>query len=129
MADAFEYLCSHSDTVNQQTARSLLFLTLRSRCLDTLRHEKVQQSYAEYMRHATEHDADDNYAEFEERNQLVSEALNNLPERTRNMVEACFVEKKTYEEVGRYYGISKHGVRKHVYCAIETIRSEIFKKT
>ena len=34
IADTFEYLCNHREQTDEQTINSLLYLTLRSRCLD-----------------------------------------------------------------------------------------------
>lgn len=128
VADTFEYICNHCEQVEEQTAGSLLYLTLRSRCLDQLRQDKVHHNYAEYYKKVTSLDAESHYEEYEERHRLVGEALEKLPERSREMVNAFFVEKKKYQEIGEHYGITKHGVRKNIYKALDFIKKEISKK-
>lgn len=128
VADTFEYVCNHVADIQEKTINSLLYLTLRSRCLDQLRHDKVHQSYVDYYTKVTSLDADNHYEEYEERNVLVGQALDKLPERSREMVNAFFVEKKKYQEIGEHYGITKHGVRKNIYKALDFIKKEISKK-
>lgn len=128
IADTFEYICSHHERVQEKTVSSLLYLTLRSRCLDELRHDKVKQDYAEYYKQVTRTDADADYDEYSERMQLVKGALQKLPERTRGMLEAFFIHKKKYKEVGEMYNLTDQGVRKHIHKAMEMVRKEISKK-
>lgn len=128
IADTFEYLCNHREQTDEQTINSLLYLTLRSRCLDQLRHDKVHQGYAEYYKKVTSLDAESHYEEYEERHRLVNDALGKLPERTRGMVEAFFVQRKKYKEIGEQFDITDQGVRKHIRKAVQMVRAEISKK-
>lgn len=127
VADTFEYVCKNAVHIEGNTIQSLLYTSLRSRCLDSLRHDKVHLQYAEYYRMVTRLDADTYYHEYEERTQMVEKALSFLPDRTRQILEACYVKKKKYKEAAMEFGITEHGIRKQVYKALSQLRQCIKK--
>lgn len=128
VADTFEYVCSHCIDIDDKTIQGLLYSTLRSRCLDILRHDRVHERYADYYRTVTSRDADSHYEEYEERCRCVSEALETLPPRTRAILDACYVKKKKYKEAAEEFGITEHGIRKQVYKALYLLKQHIKKK-
>lgn len=125
VADTFEYVCKKVVSIDETNIQSLLYATLRSRCIDHLRHEKVHERYADYCRAVTSLDANSNYEEYENRYNRLKEAMGQLNERTRKILEACYFEKKKYKEAAEEFGISEHGIRKQVYRAIDQLRKYI----
>lgn len=127
VADTFEYVCLHAMSIDESTVHSLLYATLRSRCLDLLRHDKVRQRYADYYRIVTSHETDNHYEDHEERCRRINEGLQALQPRTRAILEACYVEKKKYKEAAQEFGITEHGIRKQIYKALHQLKQHIKK--
>lgn len=49
-SDAFEYIWKNFDRIEKATAKSYLFIYVRNRAIDYLRHQDIHYAYAEFSR-------------------------------------------------------------------------------
>ena len=93
-----------------------------NRCLDHLKHSKVESAYVKFFldmsRHSIEWDSD----KQEEYLELIDRVMERMPARTRFVMDQCFYEGHTYKEVASILGISVSGVKQHVMKALRLLR-------
>lgn len=125
----FKVLPLYSD-LNESQLTSYLFSIIRNRCIDYVRHQSARQKYSEAFLAAgiVKDDGIDRIKEEEEMIDLIYNKIDELPEKTRNILEMCFFKNKTYRETGEKIGLSTSGVRKHIIKAIMFFREELKKK-
>lgn len=121
MQTVWEDWNSPSPQMSKVTA-SILYTSVRNRCLDILRREKVHDRYLS-MLEATEELTDDYQVQtFEARIQQVNAAVDRLPERTREILQCTYYKKMTYKQTAAYLGTSENMVRKHMIKAFALLR-------
>lgn len=85
---------------------------VRSRCMDILRHQKVEQRY-QRLGAVTDIFHDDNdVRDFEEQIEQLRKAVQQLPEQGRKIIETCYYKKMTYQQTADELNISIHTVHK-----------------
>ena len=65
--------------------------------------------------------------EEEERIRQIQKVIDRMPEKTKYVLDQCYMEGKRYMEVASDIGISRDGVRKHIVKALRLLR-EAFSK-
>lgn len=125
VSDAFEEVWSHFSSVKKETVRYFLYRIVRNRCIDTLRHKKIQMQHAELMLQVTKpYDESMDTLEWQEREACVKEILDALKPPTRDIFIACYVDHKKYAEVATLMAISIDTVKKHIKKALRFIREK-----
>lgn len=128
VSDAFVKLWESYDFKDGKAAESFLFVTLRNRCLDILRHISVKNDYAMHVAllldEAEEIDPDD----IDERLPVVKALIERLPSRTQFVLEQCYIQEKTYKEVAELLDITPSGVKQHIVKGLAFIRKNFIKK-
>lgn len=125
VSDAFEEVWSHFSSVKKETVRYFLYRIVRNRCIDTLRHRKIQIQHAELMLQVTKpYDESMDTLEWQEREARVKEILDALKPPTRDIFIACYVDHKKYAEVATLMAISIDTVKKHIKKALRFIREK-----
>ena len=125
VSDAFEEVWSHFSSVKKETVRYFLYRIVRNRCIDTLRHKKIQMQHAELMLQVTRpYDESMDTLEWQERETRVKEILDALKPPTRDIFIACYVDHKKYAEVATLMAISIDTVKKHIKKALRFIREK-----
>ena len=125
VSDAFEEVWSHFSSVKKETVRYFLYRIIRNRCIDTLRHKKIQMQHAELMLQVTKpYDESMDTLEWQEREARVKEILDALKPPTRDIFIACYVDHKKYAEVATLMAISIDTVKKHIKKALRFIREK-----
>ena len=56
--DVFEKAWQNFGKMNPETASAYLYALVRNRCIDHLRHQQVEEQYADFYRAITEKDVD-----------------------------------------------------------------------
>lgn len=129
VTDAYEMLWRHFGRIEAATARAWLYRTVRNGCLDHIERMRHHKAYAELYRRLTSHiDDNDWVAEHDERTKAVNDALGRMDDKSRRILQACYVERKRYKEVAEELGISQSTVKKYVMRALKTIRENKLKK-
>ena len=122
--DVFEKAWQNFGKMNSETASAYLYAQVRSRCIDHLRHQQVEEQYANFYRAITEKDVDTSPDEREERLQRIEAFIEQLKDPTKTILKECYYENKKYQEVAENFGISISGVKKHIMKALKMLREE-----
>ena len=129
--DTFVNLWADQSLVITKSLNSLLFTTIRNRCLQQLEKQKVRNKYAESTRLKLQTEELQFY--MDERSSLIeqeledklNEVLNNLPERCRQIFILSRFENKKNREIAAELDISVKAVEKQISKALSTIRTEM----
>jgi len=129
--DTFVKLWADQSLVITKSLNSLLFTTIRNRCLQQLEKQKVRNKYAESTRLKLQTEELQFY--MDERSSLIeqeledklNEVLNNLPERCRQIFILSRFENKKNREIAEELDISVKAVEKQISKALSTIRTEM----
>lgn len=119
---AFEEVWRNFASIERGSAKAFLYKSVRNKCIDYLRREATHRRHAELYARLTEgYDHADQLAELHEREQTVRQVLDSLPDYTRQIFTACYVERKQYREVAEEMGISTNTVKKYISRALRLI--------
>lgn len=122
---AFEDVWRHFDTIDREAVRAFLYKNVRNKCIDHLRRNTTHRRHASLYAQLTEdYDHADRLSELHERERIVSRVLASLPDYTRQIFIACYVDRKTYHEVAGELGISPHTVKKYISRALQIISEQ-----
>lgn len=122
---AFEDVWRNFNAIEHEAARAFLYKSVRNKCIDRLRRNDTHRRHAELYARLTEgYDHADQLAELHEREQIVRKVLETLPDYTRQIFTACYVDGKQYREVAEEMNISPNTVKKYISQALRLIRNE-----
>ena len=122
--DVFEKAWQQFDELKTETASAYLYAQVRSRCIDRLRHQQVEEQYAELYRALSEDVFEIRADEREERLARIEKTIASLTDPTKTILKECYYENKKYQEVADEFGISVSGVKKHIMKALKLLREE-----
>ncbi len=124
--DVFAHIWEKHDSFEDTVNSMYLYTSIRHRSLDHLKKKKVRDNYANnYMKNNDEGFLYDD--EEEERIRQIQKVIDKMPEKTKYVLDQCYMEGKKYMEVASDIGISRDGVRKHIVKALRLLR-EAFSK-
>lgn len=111
---------------------SYLFLMVKNACLDHIKHEKIKRKYSEevWERKSVirEHFMKDEAAHLLLENELkkkISESIDRLPEKCKNVFVKSRLEGIKHHEIARLLGISKRTVDAHISNALKQMRLDL----
>ncbi len=122
--DVFEKVWQQFDELKAETYSAFLYTQVRNRCIDRLRHQQVEEQYAELYRELSEDVSEIRADEREERLARIEKTIANLTDPTKTILKQCYYENKKYQEVADEFGISVSGVKKHIVKALKILREE-----
>lgn len=122
--DVFEKVWQQFDELKAETSSAFLYTQVRNRCIDRLRHQQVEEQYAELYRALSEDVSEIRADEREERLARIEKTIANLTDPTKTILKQCYYENKKYQEVADEFGISVSGVKKHIVKALKLLREE-----
>lgn len=105
--------------------KSYLFVQVRNRCLNKLKHLHVEDHYKEWLLEAQA------YAEIpeveidQELLQRVYDVIEELPDQSRLIFKSCVLEGKKYKDVAEELGISVNTVNTQMKRAYKYIRTRL----
>lgn len=124
--DVFAHIWEKHDSFEDTVNSMYLYTSIRHRSLDHLKKKKVRDNYANnYMKNNDEGFLYDD--EEEERIRQIQKVIDKMPEKTKYVLDQCYMEGKRYMEAASDIGISRDGVRKHIVKALRLLR-EAFSK-
>lgn len=123
---AYEDVWRNFDRVKTDTVRDYLFTCVRNKCIDQLRRRKSHDGYIEFVRLMSSPHEDSSALEHDDQLHTMRLLLDSLKSPTREILEACYLYEKKYQEVADEMHISVSTVKKHMVRALRTIRE--FKK-
>ncbi|MGM9713062.1 MAG: sigma-70 family RNA polymerase sigma factor [Prevotella sp.] len=125
VSDAFEQMLAVYKTDGTQKCNAgYLFTTIRNRCLNHARKQHAVDKYYQAMIHANANHPWDTATmqEWVDKVEAIMEAMDDLTPKTRQVMMACFIERKKYSETAEDMGISKSTVKKHVMQGLAYLR-------
>ena len=79
--------------------------------------------YIEYCKAAFSEEDDNYWQTMEERINEISNVIDEMPCKTRFVIEQCYLEHHSYKEVAEMLDISTNGVKKHIMKALSLLRN------
>lgn len=134
--DSMLYYWENRDSLNDETnVPAYILTTIKSKCLNYLRHERICENYSEQAKAYYEWELNTRINTLEacepyelltnEIQELVDKALNEMPEKTRKVFTLNRYEDKTYKEIALLMGISDKGVDFHIQKALKLLRKHL----
>lgn len=121
----FATLWESYDPLSDSYNNTFLYNGVQRKCLDHLKHNKVRNRYESYVR-----DHNDSVAYMlahdeseDERLETIRKVIDDMPQKTRFVLDKCYMEGCKYVEVAEMMGISRDGVRKHITKALQLLRA------
>lgn len=106
---------------------SYLYRGIQLRCIDFVKHRSVRNRYHDYILSSQQPlFCEDNIEE--ERLAIIESVIRQMPERTRFVMDQCYMEGKKYVEVAELLNISRDGVRKHITKGLRMLRDAFSNK-
>jgi RNA polymerase sigma-70 factor (ECF subfamily) len=128
--DVFLKLWNHDQfLIIDQTIGSYLFRSVRNACFDYLKHQIVRDDYlsiaAQELKIEELAYSDDllNKLIDKEQKDSLYHAIEQLPEKCKEIFKLTYMEEKKNEEVARMLNISVRTVESHIYKALKKLRS------
>lgn len=113
---------SHEDSRYEDPTVSFLYVTIRNRCLDRLRHTKASDNYVSEFMNAGLLVNDEEVADFEERVLLLRKAVDRLPEPGRTILLHVYFKRLTYHQTSEMLGVSENMIHKHMVKMLKLLR-------
>ena len=128
VADSFEYLFTHNPHLSKSEASNYLFAIVRNRCADFFRKQAVHQRYSEYITYTTDKAMSAEWSDHDEKVEAIRRMMGSLTPRTREILEAHYLQGKKYSEVASKLGISESAVKKHIMQALRMFRENVIRE-
>ena len=125
--DVFINLWEKRETIDPgKPVKSYLFTSVRNRCLNFIRdHKKFRSYYLDVeLEMEVKWEDNDNLSEADTERR-VSEALNKLPEKCREVFELSRFDELKYKEIAEKLGISVKTVEVQMSKALKVMRGEL----
>lgn len=121
--NAFEEVLGNLVSIQRTTVRQYLYISVRNACIDFIRHQGAHQTYIDFVKAMNDvyYNPDDALI-LREREQQIEEVLARLPQPTRDIFIACYVDRKRYKEVASKMNVSVTVVKNHIMKALKMIR-------
>lgn len=127
VSDVFTVLWERGHEIEFRTSvKSYLFKAVHNRCLNVIRHRKIENLYVEYL--AKNALFEQNRQLFENRQSeretaaRISEAMNMLPEKCREIFRLSRFEHLKYQEIADKLQLSPKTVERQISIALEKMR-------
>lgn len=129
VSDAFEVVWTNYAKIDKATAKSYLYVYVRNKSIDFLRHQNTREQYVQLYTKLTKNYVETEYQEQDERMRHISKAMQKLTPHTKHILEECYIQHKKYQEVADELNISVSAVKKHIMKALQVIREECANKS
>ena len=123
--DTFASLWEEWQTGNAEKVYTYtyLFRMVRGRCVDLLRHQEVRSKHARLYKLLYQDGLLEEDEEKESRLDIIYKVMEEMPPRTRFVLEQCYFERKKYSEVAEIRGLSRDGIRAQVMKGLSMLRN------
>lgn len=125
VADSFESLFTRHSDLPETEVCNYLFVIVRNRCSDFFRKQALHQRYYEYITYTSEKIEDADWLEHDDKVEIIRRNMQYLTPRTREIIEAHYLQGKKYTEVATELGISTSAVKKHIMQALKLFREKL----
>lgn len=134
--EALMYYWENRATLKEESnIPAYILTTIKSKCLNYLRHKQIHEEYSENIRSYNEWELNMRIANLQacepyelfttEIQELVRESLHNLPEKTRQIFMLSRYENKSYKEIAEIMKMSPKGVNFHISKALKLLQTNL----
>lgn len=124
--DVFFYLWDNAEKIRiDESIKSYLFSSVKHKALNNIRHYKIIDLHSDRIKEAYLKAEEEDLRIFEDRIEEVTEAIELLPAKMRQVVDLRIKNEMKYEEIAEYLKISKNTVKTHLKRAIKIIKSNL----
>ena len=110
--------------VIQQSIKAYLYKAVKNYALDYLKHKNVESKFLNKVQGESE-TFDTNLIEEAELNARINSAIDDLPEKCREIFLLCRFEELHYREIAKRLGISIKTVEMQMGIALKKLRSQL----
>lgn len=122
--EVFTQLWQKADQIEiRSNIKSYLYGAVRNSCLNQLKHNKVIQAHEESVRFHGEEGTAHDFLELEELQSKIKYALDELPEKCRQIFEMSRFEEKKYKEIAEELNLSIKTVETQMGRALKVMRN------
>lgn len=122
--DSYCYLWEHFDRyADNSSFLTLLYTFVRSRCIDHLRQNRVQENYL-LQRPEDDVREENDYEDYEQVLERVMAAIRRFPPQTRRVFTDCVFRHLSYKETAEHLGISPLTVKTLMARALKQLRQQ-----
>ena len=121
--DLFAELWKQYERLQHEDVEAYLFQSLRNRCINFLKHQRVEQEYRERMLAVNQAVIDENPAIHEAQLKVIERTLEEMNPQTRWVFEQCYFEGRHYQEVADQLAVSVSTIHKRMTQAFTAFRS------
>lgn len=123
--DLFAEMWRQYGRLRTEDAEAYLFRSVRNRCINYLKHKRVEQEYREmYLAEKQQWIAED-HTLHEARLQKIDRTLREMNPQTRFVFEQCYFEGKKYQEVAELLEVSVSTIHKRMTQAFAAFRKAL----
>ena len=108
--------------LSSDITEAYLYSMVRSRCIDLLRHRKVEDEARQQMILENRIQTMPDVEHEEHLKEVLTYIDTELTPQTRTVLRMCYDEKRKYKEVASELGISVQAVNKHISQALRKLR-------
>lgn len=130
--DVFVVLWEKKDEIEVTVSlTTYLFTLVKNRCLNFLRHKLLEEEYNTQLKEELNfklyslESFDYSYQSEQELQEIIQRALDNLPERCREVFIKSRIEGLKYKEISEELGISVNTVENQMVTALKKLRGEL----
>ncbi|MDR2811363.1 MAG: RNA polymerase sigma-70 factor [Tannerellaceae bacterium] len=126
--DVFMLLWEKRQELNIQISlTAYLFSLVKNKCIDYLRRRLVAEEYKQEMnmKLSSLEDMNRAFSSDEDLERFITDAINKLPKRCREIFVMSRIEGKKYQEIAEELNISVNTVENHMSFALKKLRIEL----
>jgi RNA polymerase sigma-70 factor (ECF subfamily) len=128
--DLFVSLWMEAPNLEIRTSlKSYLFSSIKNRCLDYQKHQKVTEKYREYILFSADNgeNSTEQYFSESELRQFIQKSLEKLSPRCREIFELSRIKGMSNQEISEQLGISKRTVELQISNSLKVLRKELIE--
>jgi RNA polymerase sigma-70 factor (ECF subfamily) len=105
--------------------KAYLYKSVQNKCLDSIKHDKIRHRHEQIIQNNIETQKGENAYSSIELQEKIEDAINRLPEKTREIFRLSRFDDKKYREIAEILSISVKTVEAHVGKALSVLRYEL----
>ncbi len=124
--DIFIAIWKNGDkNVVKGSLKNYLYTSVRNRCIDFLKHQKVKSKYFECLTQNESYDTPENRMSVEEIQETLRRRLNTLPPRCKQIFVLSRMDGLKNQEIAVELGLSRRTVEHHISNVLKGLRDDL----
>ena len=131
ISSVYEHIWKNFKTIKNENVQSYLYTLVKTRCINYLRQRDIHEKYIEFCikTNNEEKSVETDDTDTNERIERILSLLQFLPSRDRDIMEACYIDHKKYQEIADEFNLSLSYVKKIIAKVLNSLRNDFTKKT